>query len=202
MFGKHFASMYEGSMYGAGLNVFAVWGYVIANARHSRIELNAKRLADTLGGTEEAVQGAIDALASPDPQSRHKEHEGRRLVKEGEFQYYVPSWEEYRRIKSEDDRRAYNAAKQREYRLRKPPKPGKPLAGEKRFLEAEANGDRAAADRIAAEGLPQTEYQKLKEQHEQALERKDYPEAVRLHALVRAAAYKEIKDGSVEGVDR
>ena len=30
MYGKHFASMYEGSLYGSGAVVFAVWGYVIA----------------------------------------------------------------------------------------------------------------------------------------------------------------------------
>ena len=37
-FGKHFVSMYEGSMFGAGLNVFAVWGYVIAHVQQERVE--------------------------------------------------------------------------------------------------------------------------------------------------------------------
>ena len=51
MWAKHFKSMYEGSMYGAGLAVFAVWGYTIANARKVVVELNPKRVADTLGGS-------------------------------------------------------------------------------------------------------------------------------------------------------
>ena len=32
-FGKHFASMYEGSLVGSGPVVFAVMGYVIANQK-------------------------------------------------------------------------------------------------------------------------------------------------------------------------
>jgi hypothetical protein len=42
--------MYTGSMYRAGINVFAVWNYIIANTHYGTIELNAKHLADTLGG--------------------------------------------------------------------------------------------------------------------------------------------------------
>lgn len=106
-------------MYGAGVAVFAVWGYVIAHVRKSRVELNPKKLSDTLGGTVQEIIEAITFLMSPDPESRHKEHQGCRLLKEGEFQYFVPSWESYQGIRNADDRRAYNASKQREYRARK-----------------------------------------------------------------------------------
>ena len=51
MYGKIFASTFTGSMFGAGSDVFAVWGYVIANAQDSRIELNPRMLASTLGST-------------------------------------------------------------------------------------------------------------------------------------------------------
>lgn len=106
-------------MYGAGIAVFAVWGYVIAHARDGRVELNPKKLADTLGGTVEEIEQAIDYLCRPDPQSRHKEHEGRRLIKEGQFQYFAPSWKIYYRIKSEEERREYNRVKQAEHRQRR-----------------------------------------------------------------------------------
>src|SRR5689334_3319517 len=118
MYGKAFESMYEGSMYGAGLAVFAVWGYVIAHIRKSRVELNPVKLADTLGGSKQEIEQAIEELMQPDPNSRHKEYEGRRLIKEGQFQYFVPSWESYQKIRSADDRREYNKLKQREYRMR------------------------------------------------------------------------------------
>lgn len=111
--------MYEGSMYGAGLAVFAVWGYVIAHVRKSRVELNPRKLSDTLGGDIKDIEEAIKFLMSPDPHSRHKEHEGKRLLKEGEFQYFVPSWESYQLIRNAEDRRIYNRQKQAEYRKRR-----------------------------------------------------------------------------------
>ena len=140
MYGKHFESMYEGSMYGAGLAVFAVWGYVISHTRDSRVELNPKKLADTLGGNVHEVVEAITKLQQPDPESRHKSHEGRRLLKEGEFQYFVPSWEDYQQIRNEMERREYNRVKQREYRQRKR------ATAEGAFVKANATGDTRAMD--------------------------------------------------------
>lgn len=159
MFGKHFESMYEGSMYGAGVNVFAVWGYVIAKAQRSRVELNPRKLADTLGGSVKEIEEGILFLCKPDPDSRFKEYDGRRLVKEGEFQYFVPSHEYYRSIKSEEHRREYNRVKQAEYRAKKmrdkgvnnpllKQGTGGPLPGEAAFVKADADGDYRTADRI------------------------------------------------------
>ena len=119
MYGKHFASVYSGSMVGAGLNVFAVWGYVIANTVKSRVELNPKLLAMLLGCTEQEIQLAIEYLTSPDPDSRHREHDGKRLIKEGQHQYFVPSHETYRKILNEDERREYNRVMQAKHRARK-----------------------------------------------------------------------------------
>lgn len=119
MFGKHFESMYKGSMYGAGLAVFAVWGYVISNVKRGRIEINPQQLADTLGGEVHEVEEALEWLMQPDKRSRNKEHDGRRLVKEGEFQYFVPSAGYYRKIRDEEERRIYNREKQREIRAKK-----------------------------------------------------------------------------------
>ncbi len=119
MYGKHFESMYKGSMYGAGIAVFAVWGYVIAKARNSRVELNPKELANVLGATQEEIESALGVLTSPDPDSRHKEHEGRRLLREGQFQYFIPSWTIYQQIRNEEERREYNRLKQAEGRAKK-----------------------------------------------------------------------------------
>lgn len=137
MWGKHFRSMYEGSMYGSGVAVFAVWGYVISHARKGTIELNPRKLADTLGGECDEINKAIEFLCSPDEHSRFKEHGGRRLIRDGEFQYRVPSWEHYQKIMSEDDRREYNRlAKQRE----RDRKHSKPQRGETNYVAAMENG--------------------------------------------------------------
>jgi hypothetical protein len=118
MYGKFFASAFTGSMYGAGPDVFAVWGYVIANTVDAQIELNPHLIAGMIGMTPERASAAIDYLCAPDTNSRSKAEGGRRLVQEGEIAYRVVNHSAYRSIRSEDDRRAYNCQKQREHRAR------------------------------------------------------------------------------------
>lgn len=135
--------MYDGSMYGSGVAVFAVWGYVISHTQRSRVELNPKKLADTLGGTVEEIESAIDFLCKPDPGSRNQSREGRRLVKEGAFQFYVTGWEEYQKIRNEDERREYNRAAKRAERLRRKKENtplGHGLNGEDQAVRDEADG--------------------------------------------------------------
>lgn len=124
MFGKFFASTFTGSMFGAGSDVFAVWGYVIANTFDSTVELNPIMVAAILGTTPAKVTEAIEFLCRPDPASRNKDQDGRRLIHENAFQYHVVSHELYRAIRNEEDRRAYNREKQRESRARRKSKDG------------------------------------------------------------------------------
>lgn len=119
MYGKSYESMYEGSMVGAGINVFAVWNYIITKARGGAVEINPRLLAFTLGGREEEVASALEFLQQPDPISRSKDCEGRRLIKDGQFQYRVVNWEKYQEIKNAADKREYNRVKQAEYRANK-----------------------------------------------------------------------------------
>jgi hypothetical protein len=109
MYGKHFASMYTGSMVGSGAVVFAVWGYVVANVRFtdSSVELNPRILATILGEPVEEIEKAITVLCSPDKHSRSQEEEGRRLVLEGPFLYRVVNAKKYGSIRDEDGRREY-----------------------------------------------------------------------------------------------
>jgi len=118
VYGKHFASTYTGSMLGAGADVFAVWGYVIASTVDGQVELNPAHVAALVGMTPEAVDRAIAYLCAPDPRSRSKVEDGRRLVREGEFAYLVPTWSAYRAVRNEEDRRAYNRQKQAEHRAK------------------------------------------------------------------------------------
>lgn len=103
-------------MVGAGINVFAVWGYIITKAKRGFIEINPKLLAFTLGGTEEEVRKALDFLQQPDENSRSKLEEGRRLVKEGQFQYRIVNWQHYDEIRNEIERRDYNRVRKQQYR--------------------------------------------------------------------------------------
>ena len=110
-------------MIGAGFHVYAVWDYCITKNRGGLIELNPKLLAFILaGGGEKAVAEvvrAIEFLTSPDGESRSKVADGRRLIKEGEYQYRMVNWNDYEGIKSLEDLREYNRVKQQEYRAKR-----------------------------------------------------------------------------------
>ncbi len=150
MYGKTYQSMYQGSMVGAGLNVFAVWNYIVTNTHFGVIELNPKLLKAILGGEIEEIQAALDFLGKPDPESRSKIEEGRRIVKEGQFQYRVVNWQEYQTMKNADDLREYNRVKQAEYRARVKQMKMRgrkgPQAGENGFVRTIENDGLAAAD--------------------------------------------------------
>jgi len=119
MYGKHFASMYTGSMSGAGLHVFAVWGYVIAHTVKGEVELNPRLVAFQLGCEIADVEAALAVLCAPDPHSRNKDEDGRRLVRVGEYLYKVPSHERYRRVRDADELRSYNREAQARHRAKK-----------------------------------------------------------------------------------
>lgn len=126
MFGKIFKCAFTGSLRGLGPNVFSVLAYVIANTdKDHMVELNAADVADRIGMEAEAVQDVIDLFCRPDEKSKSKESDGRRLVKQGEYQYFVVNHEHYRGIKNMDDLREYNRDAKRRERAKKPDN-GKP----------------------------------------------------------------------------
>lgn len=133
MYGKHFASMYTGSMYGKPAMVFAVWGYVISHFRESRkdgqayVELHPSLLAGVFNSTPQAILDALDILESPDEASRSDIEEGRRLILLsaqrciGPLHYRVVNGARYKAIRDEDDRREYLKEAQRLSRQRRDP---------------------------------------------------------------------------------
>jgi hypothetical protein len=118
MYGRLFQSTYTGSMFGAGLAAHAVLAYAIAHVVDGRVELNPMLLAASLGSDVKTIEDALEYLGSPDPKSRNKEYEGRRLIREGEFQYWMPSHAKYQAIRDNADRREYFRTKKAEQRAR------------------------------------------------------------------------------------
>ena len=70
MYGKHFKSMYTGSMYGQGFPIFAIWGYIISHVRYGTIELNPKVLVGIFGENEKVIATVLEQLCAPDAESR------------------------------------------------------------------------------------------------------------------------------------
>ena len=150
MYGKLFSSMYEGSLYGSGPVPMALWPYVIAHMVPDRVvgcqvELNPKLLADTIGCPREDIEKAIELFCAPDPDSRTKDHEGRRLVRLGQFDYQVVNGAKYRSIRDEEERREQNRLAKARQRARKATRTKTQIQaayerGEKAFVEASGNG--------------------------------------------------------------
>jgi hypothetical protein len=111
MYGKVFSTMFDGSMLGAGPWVFSVWTYAIASCdSKGYIELNPRLIAAKIDGKVSSapeVAKALDALCSPDPDSRSQEEDGKRLVQEGQFLYRIVNYASYRAIRDRDERREY-----------------------------------------------------------------------------------------------
>jgi len=136
MYGKHFESMYTGSMCGSGALVFAVWGYVISHQKpsHGRkdffVELNPGVIAYLIGEPEKDVAGVIRKFCEPDPKSRTDSEEGRKLVEVNPYLYRVVNGEAYDKMQREEDRRDYNRE-----RL-------KIIRGSKEVEEVKTNGEK------------------------------------------------------------
>ncbi len=127
-YGKHFESMYTGSMFGMGADVFAVWGYVISSMRVTKLEahaeLNPRLIGAVIGMSVERVVAAIAKLEEPDPQSRSESHGGSRLVAvtkktPGPVQYLVVNGYKYRYTPDEQSKREKDRNRQRRARAKK-----------------------------------------------------------------------------------
>lgn len=105
-------------MVGIGAVPISVWAYVIAKTKKSIVELHPVVMATIIGCTEDEIRRAVDVLCAPDEHSTNPDHEGRRLLKQGPYEYFVVSWERYNSIRNEEERRAYNRAKQQEHRAK------------------------------------------------------------------------------------
>jgi hypothetical protein len=146
MYGKHYISMYEGSMIGAGSAYFAVWGYIIAHMSGAWVELNPQIIAFVLGEKVEVVEEVLGRMQEPDSRSRSQEEGGRKLVKLGEYAYRVVNGMKYRSIRNEEARRNY----QRNW-IRAKRRNSKPLPGEQAYVKAQTEEEK---ERVLERHLP------------------------------------------------
>jgi hypothetical protein len=104
-------------MFGAGLNVFAVWNWILANCGpDGLVSINPPVVAVTLGGTIEDVQNALDYLSAPDENSTLDTEDGRRIVPVKGACWQVVNHAHYAKLRSAEDRREYKRQWAREKR--------------------------------------------------------------------------------------
>lgn len=127
-YGKQWESMYTGSMWGQDALVFAVWGYIIATQRVdddgvAHCEVTPKVMAPMFNTTPEEVAKALLYLSEEDPDSRHENEGGRRIVAEttarmGPTTYRVVNGAHYRNTRDEQARRKSKARSQAKWRAK------------------------------------------------------------------------------------
>ena len=120
-YGRIWECMYEGSMVGAGPEVFCLWPYVISKMRTrgdegATVMLNPGLLKEVFGAPdEEFVMRGIRALCDTDAASKNGKHkDGRRLVHISGHLYGVVNGAHYIALRSKER----HAAAQEKYRKR------------------------------------------------------------------------------------
>lgn len=133
-----------------------VWITMLAMAdKNGCVMTSIPGLADFAKVTMEECLEALKILKSPDEYSRTPDNEGRR-IEEIPGGWRILNFLKYRDTMDVDDRRAYNRAKQREYRANKKARQAPAtLPGQAEYDVAERNGaTQEQLDEIVTRHLP------------------------------------------------
>ena len=118
IYAKLFDSIVHSTIWDEEMHVKVVWVTMLAIADpKGYVWASVPGLAHVARVSRDQCTDALARLVAPDPDSRTKEHEGRRLeaVDGG---WFVFNYEKYRRLRDEDERRANSRERSRRYRER------------------------------------------------------------------------------------
>jgi len=117
-FAKLFSTIITSSVWSARDKVRIMWITVLAIAdANGYVSASVPGLADIARMSVEDAQAAVDELCAPDPFSRSKEHEGRRLIP-CEGGWLIVNYRKYREHRDSGDRRQQNREAQQRWRER------------------------------------------------------------------------------------
>jgi len=115
-FTKLFSSITASTIWCEDSDIRVVWITMLAMCdKNGRVFASIPGLAKYASVPIENAEKALKKFMSPDPYSRTKDHEGRR-IEEIEGGWRLLNHGKYRAIRNEEERRAYKTEKQREYR--------------------------------------------------------------------------------------
>lgn len=116
---KLFGSILASTIWRESKETKILWITMLAMAdQHGYVATSVPGLADMARLTVPETRQALQELMAPDPDSRTKEHEGRRIA-EADGGFAILNHGKYRAKMSADDRREYLRIKQAEHRARK-----------------------------------------------------------------------------------
>jgi len=122
-FTKLFTGIVFSTVWQEPLHTRVVWVTMLALAdRMGRVLVSQPGLAKASGVTMEQCTEALDCFLAPDPWSRTKAHDGRR-IEEIDGGWLLLNYIAYRELRDSDERRIANREHVREHRARKRKKP-------------------------------------------------------------------------------
>lgn len=147
MFGKVFASLYQGSLRGQAHEILVFTNMIACCDREGFIDKHPRAIAEEVGISIEEVRAAITNLEAFDPESRTPDEGGRRILRIDEHRpwgWRITNHLKYRDLKDEETRRETFRKSQRKRRASQQASTGvnisQPMSTPSTQAEAEAEG--------------------------------------------------------------
>lgn len=119
MYGKLFASLYQGTLRGRA-NEILVFTNLIAHAdRDGFVDKHWRAISEEVGLSVDDVKAACSALEAPDPESRTNVAQGARIQRIDDHRAWgwkIVNYAKYRDIRNEEERRVQNRKAQERFR--------------------------------------------------------------------------------------
>ncbi|MEK7099860.1 MAG: hypothetical protein AAB883_01825 [Patescibacteria group bacterium] len=149
MYAKIFAQIFDSSI-AENYEVRHVFEDLLKlSDQHGIVDMTEEAIARRANCPLKKIQFGIRELLKPDPRSRSREEEGRRLIPLNSgrcWGWQIVNYEHYRGLQNEEARRAYNRDAKRRERARKARSFGKPLPGEVVEVAKYGAGEASACD--------------------------------------------------------
>jgi len=145
VYAKLFESLTDSTVWALPHHVRVVWVTIMAKAdRTGYLAMSVYMLARASNVTLSECEEALALFMAPDPHSRTKDHEGRRLIP-GPDGWQVVNYVKYRNMRSEEERREYRAEWMRNHRQQQkreqPVTPVNSVNGNEHITEPEAEAE-------------------------------------------------------------
>lgn len=111
MYGKLFASMFRGSLYGKWQAIITFQQMIILADQYGTVDFTPEALAATTSIPLDIIKEGIQILESPDDTSRSPDESGRRIIPldpSRSWGWHIVNYSKYRAIRSAEERRAYH----------------------------------------------------------------------------------------------
>ena len=160
-FTKLFSSLIFSTVWREPLHVKVVWITMLAMAnRNGEVWASVPGLADAAKVDVEQCRESLARLSSPDPDSRTKDYEGRR-IQEVDGGWRILNYPKYRELRDADERRLANREYQRRHRAKSAPVVTVSKSKQRQHIaeaEAEAEAEAKTPRKRGASAIPGTSW--------------------------------------------